>query len=113
MDHLPNTGGHYHTRSHQPSINSSGSEEQYGYVEVKAGRRTRWRAPAVTWNRKVHPHNLTTTNTHTDTYIPHVERTVRLVDLATEIVGPSSSTSAAARTAPLACRVRVHADFPD
>ena len=31
--HEPLMRGHYHTRSYQPS--SSGSEEQYGYVEVE------------------------------------------------------------------------------
>ena len=51
-----------------------------------------------------HPHN---NNPHTYTNIPHFDRTVRLVDRATEIGGASSAS------APLARGVGVLADFPD
>ena len=69
--------------------------------------RTWWGALGNPWDRYVHPRTLTTTNPHTYTNLPHVDCTVRLVDLATEIGGTSSAS------APLAPRVGALADFPD
>ena len=64
---------------------------------IQVFKRTRRRALASPWDRKVHSQTLTTTTLHTRTNIPHVERTMRLVDLATEIGGTSTSPASLAR----------------
>ena len=53
----------------------------------KSCRRTRRRALGSPWDRQVHPHTLTTTTSHTRTNIQNVNRTVGLVNIATEIGG--------------------------
>ena len=82
----------------QPDVRQNPSVHSYvalapqitGGGVFKSCRRTRRIALAIPWDRKVHPHTLTTTTPHTRTSTPHVDRTVRLVDLTTEFGGASS-----------------------